>query len=196
MKNMTDDDLDAMENELANEPQPETVFASVPSAAVPTLENGKLSTHAAEFWFPESRDCQCCRGFKHGCPCTKAGFIACQIPGCVLEVHRAKMKPTEASPRGAAPPNNFSPRHAAPSNPHANPDSNVACRFEMSPGGCRFGTTCRFKHFQAPLSPANSMGSRGTPVGNGPIGANGRQLCQHFLKGYCMFGDNCRNAHY
>jgi len=25
--------------------------------------------HAAEFWFPESRDCSCCKGFKHGCGC-------------------------------------------------------------------------------------------------------------------------------
>ena len=31
--------------------------------------NGKLSSHASEFWFPSSSTCICCAGFKHGCIC-------------------------------------------------------------------------------------------------------------------------------
>ena len=31
------------------------------NASLPS-QNGRLSTHAAEFWFPECRNCTCCKG--------------------------------------------------------------------------------------------------------------------------------------
>lgn len=51
--------------------------ATVPAGAMPTM-NGKLTKAAAEFWFPECRDCECCKGFKHGCSCcSKQGVAVC-----------------------------------------------------------------------------------------------------------------------
>lgn len=44
---------------------------TVPTGATPMTQTGVLSSHAAEFWFPESRSCTCCNGFKHGCRCAK-----------------------------------------------------------------------------------------------------------------------------
>jgi len=185
MRNMTDDDLDELEDEFIEEV---TTAATLPSGALPTLNNGKLSAHAAEFWFPESRDCECCRGFKHGCPCTKAGFVACQIPGCVMEEHRAKMKTVESVPRSA-------PTISLKVGPAAGgDDSNTACRFELSAQGCRFGATCRFRH-----SNNNSNNQFQPPVNNNVGGATGntsKPPCQHFSRGYCMFGENCRFGHY
>ncbi len=64
----------------------------VPSS-IPSV-NGKLSAHAAEFWFPGSRECQCCHGFKYGCNCAKNGFLACQLEGCVDEENRGEMVDT------------------------------------------------------------------------------------------------------
>ncbi len=45
--------------------------------------NGVLSKHAAEFWFPECRNCLCCKGFKHGCPCCVGAINTCKDAGCV-----------------------------------------------------------------------------------------------------------------
>ena len=53
----------------------------LPPGAVPS-QNGVLSSHAAEFWFPECRDCPCCKGFKHGCKCRTASVTTCQDPAC------------------------------------------------------------------------------------------------------------------
>lgn len=54
----------------------------LPSGAVPS-QNGVLSARAAEFWFPECRDCTCCNGFKHGCKCCKSGKVECE---CVSKI--------------------------------------------------------------------------------------------------------------
>jgi hypothetical protein len=53
----------------------------LPPGAVPS-QNGVLSPHAAEFWFPESRNCPCCKGFKHGCVCRSTTVTTCQDPFC------------------------------------------------------------------------------------------------------------------
>jgi hypothetical protein len=49
---------------------------TVPSGALPSM-NGKLTRAAAEFWFPECRECECCKGFKHGCPCCVPPVSVC-----------------------------------------------------------------------------------------------------------------------
>jgi hypothetical protein len=49
------------------------MIQSVPTVAS-VVETGlppHLVNHAAEFWYPESRDCTCCKGFKFGCNCVK-----------------------------------------------------------------------------------------------------------------------------
>jgi len=54
----------------------------LPPGAVPS-QNGVLSKHAAEFWFPEARNCPCCSGFKHGCGCCKGGVDTCTNASCL-----------------------------------------------------------------------------------------------------------------
>jgi hypothetical protein len=53
--------------------------------APPSIETGlppHLVNHAAEFWFPDSRDCTCCKGFKFGCKCvTVDGGGVCKYCG-------------------------------------------------------------------------------------------------------------------
>jgi hypothetical protein len=56
--------------------------AYVPAAAVPQ-QNGKLTDNAGEFWFPECRNCPCCKGFKHGCACCVEGIDTCSNAACV-----------------------------------------------------------------------------------------------------------------
>ena len=55
--------------------------STLPAGAVP-FQNGVMSKHAAEFWFPECRNCECCNGFKHGCSCCTKGITQCQASGC------------------------------------------------------------------------------------------------------------------
>jgi hypothetical protein len=64
----------------------------VPAGAMPS-QNGVLSPHAAEFWFPECRDCPCCKGHKHGCACCKeGGQTSCTHAQCVNEAHNAQVR--------------------------------------------------------------------------------------------------------
>ena len=34
---------------------------------------GGIGSSAHEYWFPECRDCGCCRGYKYGCVCVQGG---------------------------------------------------------------------------------------------------------------------------
>lgn len=52
--------------------------AILPAGAVPS-QNGVLTPQAAEFWFPESRNCECCQGYKHGCSCRANGKSTCVV---------------------------------------------------------------------------------------------------------------------
>mmetsp|Transcript_41118 Transcript_41118/g.63332 ORF Transcript_41118/g.63332 Transcript_41118/m.63332 type:complete len:153 (+) Transcript_41118:161-619(+) len=79
-----------------------------------------LAKHAAEFWFPECRNCTCCNGFKHGCQCAAANGGVCTCSA------------------GTAPPVAVAPAPAG--------GKKVLCKFFLSPGGCRFGDKCRFAH--------------------------------------------------
>ena len=54
----------------------------LPVGAVPR-QNGVLSAHAKEFWFPECRNCTCCKGFKHGCDCCAGGVDTCAKEDCI-----------------------------------------------------------------------------------------------------------------
>jgi hypothetical protein len=159
----------------------EQTGAFVPSS-VPSV-NGKLSAHAAEFWFPESRECQCCHGFKYGCNCAKNGFQACQLEGCVDDENRGKK--TAAIAKAAASPKGFTSDASSP---------NGTCRFELMPGGCRFGSSCRFRHVGSASSPVSPSNPRGFNNYNNYKQA--REPCQHFFRnGYCPYGDRCYYSH-
>ena len=175
--------------------------AFVPQAAVPT-QNGKLSSFAGEFWFPECRNCPCCKGFKHGCNCCKSGGVTtCKDPSCVDGAFESQVN-TELASR-PAPAASTSAPSSAPA-PQSGAKSSYApatssgggdnfCKFEKSPGGCRFGAGCRFQHANVNGGGAPQYAA---PQGGGGAGGNGPQKCSFFARGNCQYGDACRFAHY
>lgn len=168
------------------------------------LVNGQLSQHAADFWFPECRNCPCCSGYKHGCKCCKGGSVhTCADPNCVDKEFSQQVTSNLAS-RGvesvadksanASAPTSSAYKVTSPPKPSAaaGGTSQEVCRFESGPGGCRFGAGCRFKHN---FPPSSSSAPSAAPVAtNGPPGSKPR--CVFFAKGTCQFGDSCRNGHY
>jgi len=107
-----------------------------------------LPPHANEFWFPECRDCNCCKGYKHGCQCcTKEGKRSCKCAPSTGPTTTASVPPPTASWQPAAP----GPGTGGGSgyNTYGRPGGGRGtqmCRFFTSPGGCRFGDSCRFSH--------------------------------------------------
>lgn len=196
----------------------------MPSGAMPTTKSGGLSNVANEFWFPESRNCPCCKGYKHGCKCRVGSVEACIDPGCTttasnieedvkIEPVKARPKPkivfktatqpaTPAAPApasaAAAPPAAAAPT-AAPSVPPSGdgglPGAGNPCTFFNTPQGCRFGNTCRFTH-----EPGGPGGSGPRP--SGPQGAVAYPISgTHMAAGPpsaqpCSFFQkgNCRNG--
>jgi CCCH-type zinc finger/RNA-binding, Nab2-type zinc finger len=163
--------------------------AYVPAGAMPS-HNGVLSAHAKEFWFPECRNCECCKGFKHGCDCCKNGVDTCTKAGCVSTEHTSQVAADLASKSssasaGASTSAPAAASSGAPRSPAAAAAPAAAagevCKFFLT-GGCRFGASCRFVH------PGGSQGGGGGGGSSAPV-------CQFFLSGNCMYGDKCRNAH-
>lgn len=170
-------------------------------------QNGRLSEAAAEFWFPNCRECICCKGFKYGCPCTRQkGFLACQGATCSIDAKEKDVK----NDKPITPKNVRSPSNS----------SQMLCRFEASPGGCSYGANCRFKHANRGDSAAGygyavatPDGSAGTYYGQGGVyadqpptltrattfpSANGVSdvaICRFFINGGCMYGESCRYKH-
>lgn len=89
--------------------------------------------HANEFWFPESRDCSCCNGFKHGCRCAPSNGNVCAA--C------SSSPPPRTSFQPASVPPPKAQQHYG-----SNSRQQQVCKFYRSPGGCRFGEKCRFLH--------------------------------------------------
>ena len=171
----------------------------VPQAAVPT-QNGKLSSFAGEFWFPECRNCPCCKGFKHGCGCCKGGVTTCKDASCIDGAFENQVnaelatRPVVASAPAAAPASapSSAPAHGGAKSygaPAAAGGDNF-CKFEKSPGGCRFGAGCRFQHMNANGGAPSQYPSAQQGGGNAPT------KCTFFARGNCQFGDACRFAHY
>ena len=170
--------------------------ATLPEGAMPS-RNGKLTSAAADFWFPESRNCPCCKGFKHGCSCRSQGVDTCTHPECIDAEHseavRARVAASASAPASASaaptpsgPISHGTPRTLPPSNawpaasgappPRAPPpvsdESARPCSFFNSPQGCRFGASCRNLH-AGPGSPSHGGGGGGyyPPMGGqGPMG--------------------------
>ena len=143
--------------------------ASAPPDNVPDGGQTRLPPHmvqhAAEFWFPECRDCSCCQGFKHGCKCAAANGGSCvcvggQAPpvssGSIM-ISTTTAGPS-ASPGGGG---GGGYNHSGNNNP--SPQSRysgrgrggrgggggrgkIPCKFYFSPSGCRFGDSCTFDH--------------------------------------------------
>jgi hypothetical protein len=170
----------------------------IPAGALPTDKGGRLSSHAAEFWFPDCRSCTCCKGFKHGCPCVKSQlFIACQHESCNVDpAHRGSKITESESPRNSSS-NTANFRRSVSDGSVSN--SNI-CRFEQSPGGCRFGSNCRYRHVGQQGSGApdvgddyfgrsNSGGYNSGPQRSVSGGSNNNQYDQYYSSNQ-PYGDN------
>lgn len=198
--------------------------ARLPPGAMPTTQSGALDRLANEFWFPECRNCPCCKGYKHGCKCRVGPVEECQEPTCKTapsnEVETAPVEPikprhkptivfkTAANPTPAAAPAAKvatpapAPAAGAPAAIVTSPDAGdtrLPCTFFASPQGCRFGPGCRFKHegagtVSAAASPSSAYG--GSPQAS-PQGAGGgaQQPCMFFAQGSCRHGAQCRFSH-
>ena len=123
------------------ETQVETPAAT---AFVPTVETSALpahlARHAAEFWFPEARNCQCCNGYKHGCTCceTNGGSCKCSV---------GSLRPAPPGPSGGGRGSGGRGGGNAWGGAGGRGGGGKApCKFFRSSGGCRFGDSCRFAH--------------------------------------------------
>lgn len=191
--------------------------AVIPEGAMPS-RNGVLSSAAAEFWFPECRNCPCCNGFKHGCSCRSNGVDTCTHPECVDPSHTASVRarvaasPPASAPSGPISHGNPSPRpspsFAPPRGPPTGGDeASVPCKFWSSPMGCRFGSTCRNSHlgpsgnggqaggYQPPMAQAYPPRAYPPQPGMSQPQGGGAGPCIFFAQGSCRFGTACRFSH-
>lgn len=69
--------------ERADDPNVLQPSTNLPAGAMPTNKSGKLNQYASKFWFPESRKCTCCGGFRYGCDNCRVGHVmTCQHHEC------------------------------------------------------------------------------------------------------------------
>jgi hypothetical protein len=118
-----------------------------------------LAKHAAEFWFPECRDCSCCKGFKYGCNCaaSNGGSCACVADDDVPVVatppnnansHQQQRYPSTSSGRGSHSHSHGGGRGGGGVGVGVGGGGRrkIPCRFFLSAQGCRFGDSCTFDH--------------------------------------------------
>lgn len=120
--------VDNIEQEMEADALDES-YDDSPPAGISGLP-AHMVKHANEFWFPESRNCACCNGFKHGCKCAASNRGTC----------------ASCSSSPPSQPSQGSMKHSAPPQQGHNAGQQQICKFFSSPGGCRFGDSCRFLH--------------------------------------------------
>ena len=89
---------------------PQSSSSYLPHGAMPSI-NGKLTKNAAEFWFPECRNCECCTGYKHGCKCCVGGVTQCSCVSGGAPVASS----TSSAPVTSAPVSSSSPKKSTTS---------------------------------------------------------------------------------
>lgn len=159
---------DAMEDTGHGSSHPVAVAAPPQAAAAAAATNTTLpphlQKHAQEFWFPESRDCTCCKGFKHGCRCAPSNYgicFACSGPGNPSNTYNNNNSPAciPATTAAAPMPTTYGGGRGAYSGGGGRGGrgrggggrgggGRVPCRFFISPAGCRYGDSCTFSHQQ------------------------------------------------
>ena len=185
----------------------------LPAGAVPR-QNGVLSVHAKEFWFPESRNCSCCKGFKHGCDCCTGGVDTCAKGDCInaefatqvatdlaSRTSEGEASAESASSVGAASITadlgNMSIRAPASSGPITHTSSGAGAVAASGGGGggapgdaCKFFASggCRFGD-SCRFKHIGSAPAVPTP----PTGV--KPICPFFLSSSCQYGDSCRKSH-
>ena len=136
MDNIEAEQEGADDNDLAEH----MAGAAVGSPAVATSElPAHLAHHAAEFWFPECRNCQCCNGYKHGCTCSPSHGGVCRCSG-------GSLQPSAPGPTHSGGPGRGAGRGGSGRGGRGGRGGKASCKFFMSPAGCRFADSCRFAH--------------------------------------------------
>jgi len=119
----------------------------------------QIGKYAAEIWYPESRDCRCCQGFKYGCACITMNRNVCRcVSGISDDVSvvtmnsydiwyqqlqsQAQCLPIELQ---------FNPKERRRSKRLSSAEdrhekTSAPCRFFFSAAGCRYGDKCTFSH--------------------------------------------------
>jgi hypothetical protein len=127
--------------------------------ALPTSLPPHLQKHAQEFWFPECRDCSCCKGFKHGCRCapSNGGVCLCATGGTPPPVVNATVSTAGAGHVGGGPSQWYAGRGINNNSGSGGQGrgwiggggrGRVPCKFFFSQCGCRYGDSCTFSHQQ------------------------------------------------
>jgi len=146
-------------------------YGGDPSNIHAIIDNGKSSLpsniekYDAEIWYPECRDCLCCRGFKHGCTCATSNNRICRcVTGVLDDVSVVTMNsydlwyqqllpqyPTESQcntiESHCNPIERRSSRHNV-NNHIMHEKVDTTCRFFSSSAGCRYGSSCPFNHVE------------------------------------------------
>lgn len=227
-----DDALEFLEAEAAGAcsspgKQASSTTSYVPEGSIPSM-NGRLTAAAAEFWFPTSRECRCCNGYRHACDCVKSrGFLACQQtdPACCPPEYlgvKATPKASTTAPSLTPPSANINQNLGGNASPGKAGNWYSASRNCECCQGRKFGCACvtssRFVACQKPgcvdpenegkqhqpgamviqpPSPASGGSSGGYNSGRGGWGNSPRgQPCKFdSMPGGCRFGSNCRFVH-
>ena len=120
----------------------DTIESELESDAVVMNSSYSSPHYLAELWFPECRDCTCCKGFKHACECVVV-LVGGGSGDAVFSCSKCQVMPgcdgTKSSTLG-------SERGGEETSVPSCGKGKVACKFFRSPQGCRFGDQCRFAH--------------------------------------------------
>jgi hypothetical protein len=209
----------------SDEPEPVRSPAAAPrsfgGAKVPVgmpSQGGVLSKHAAEFWFPECRECTCCKGYKHGCTCCNGGVTSCKcasgdamaapvaaaapsveslttrVGDLIIEAPSDEPEPVRspaAAPRsygGAKVPVGM-PSQGGVLSKHAAEFWFPECRECACCKGYKHGCTC----CNGGVTSCKCMGE--TESHAVPAPAAQKRPCVYFARGFCQFGSSCKNQH-
>lgn len=180
--------------------------------------NGVLTSHAAQFWFPESRDCTCCQGFKHGCQCCRSGVRVCTV--CAPQKPSGESLPPPEKEDSALPPSVPSPAEISTANKSpsveipvketstANKKLVIEAPSPTTAGRglgmqaeywfpeCRNCSCCQgFKHGCNCCKSGSRVCScvAHLEASNPPSKKAGE--CAYFKSGNCKYGDSCRFRH-